>query len=156
MGGAAATDAASVSPALIETAAGIEVADAPTPAPTPIPITYPPGSSAAAGGNQPPQIIVNVPKPPDFIFDHWKLWLTLIIIIFACCLCAVFLYFCWETLIPCVSFLEHCVFYTIKAAFLPLQILYAGLKLCVYPIKECAFSCCKGTNEYYRPYMRTT
>jgi hypothetical protein len=139
----------SKTPLLIETQAEVEAA---TPPPTPIPITYPPGSN----NNQPPQIIVNVPKPPDFIFDHWKLWLTLIIIIAVCCICGVFLYFCWEKLIPCVSFFEHCVFYTIKAAFMPLQITYAGVKMCVYPIKECMMSCCKGTGEYYRPYTRTT
>jgi hypothetical protein len=124
-----------------------------TPPPTPIPgITFPPNSGAGPA----PQIIVNVPKPPDFIFDHLNLWITLTIIIVCCCLCCVFLYFCWEKLLPCVAFMEHCIFYTIKAAFLPVKLTYELIKIIVYPIKECILWCTKGTGEYYRPYTRTT
>jgi hypothetical protein len=94
-------------------------------------------TAAPAPGNSPaaPVTIINVPEPKDFFWDHWKLWLLLIGILLALILCCVFCYCCAERLIPCVSFIEHCVFYLIKTAFLPLKFTVLCLQYACYPVK---------------------
>jgi hypothetical protein len=94
----------------------------PTTAPTPAPAPA-------------PQIIINNSGSKHWLFDYWKLWLIVLAILLGLILCCVFCYCCAERLIPCVSFLEHCIFFIIKTAFLPLKFTIMALQILCYPVK---------------------
>ena len=82
-----------------------------------------------------PHVIVNMPPARDPILGNWKLWITILLVIFAIIALVLFCYFCGDTFVPVVQCLEHAVFYSIKGIVLPFKCFAESAKVIVYPIK---------------------